>query len=175
MVMLLDEGSDISLISREAAQKLGLILGPEIQFKYSVVGANLEGVGHITTMKVKADDRMYEIRLLAIPQLNDFSVEIPPEIFELHPHLKEAKGRVPMQRKKIQILIGYMHKALVLPTRVHRHPEEPLSHPAAVQTPVGWVIIPGLNLEKGCPGCLCRVRSLTTEAPEQTDTLTTAF
>ena len=150
LVTLLDDGSDLTLISSEACERLGLNCGEPFTIQYSIVGGSMTATTRKVEVEVEGlDGKRWKIQALAMPGMNTTTPGLPGDFFERNQHLKEVNGLLPDRPARIEMLIGYQHKTLTLPESSLMDRKDPEGHPVALRTPVGWIMYSPFSLKSG--------------------------
>lgn len=140
-VALLDEGSDLTLVSRAAAKRLGLQGKDPFTLRYTVIGGTMSTMAEKATLTVKdLDGKLVILDALIVEKLNSRSPRLARDFFQQNPHLQQLRGFVPEDAEDVDILLGYAHKELTIPGDSLVNPASPKGFPVGLRTRVGWII-----------------------------------
>lgn len=142
VVTLIDEGSDMNLISQRAADRLGLVSGETFCLNYHVVGGLLTRKARPATLTISnADGESWNIQVLVVHELTGKATPIHLDVWRTQPHLAKARGHVPEEGEAIELLVGYGLKGLTVPREILSYPGEGADqHPTALRSSLGWTI-----------------------------------
>lgn len=138
---LLDEGSDITLVSSKAVKILGLNRGQESVLRYRVVGGSvIETPCWSINIKVKTQNRNEIIlKALEVGNIGTRTRSFPRNFFEKNGHLRNIENCFPVTACDVELLVGYQHKELTLPIEIIRS-EEDDKKPIGLRTSIGWTV-----------------------------------
>lgn len=142
LVTIVDEGSDMSLLSLSAAKRLGLELGEPYVLTYGVVGGKLSQKAFNTRLEViNCVGESWKMEVCVVEELPGRSMLLPSDFWDQHEYLSGARGNVPESNEPIELLVGYTLKGLSLPLQIVMAPGcEPFKHPVGMRTYLGWTI-----------------------------------
>lgn len=132
----------MNLISRNAAEQLGLELKEPYMLTYVVVGGQLRQQTFRKQLKlVTCDGDCYEIWVNVLDELPGRSMKLSAEFWDQHPYLSKAKGKVPENNEPVDLLLGYGLKGLSLPLEIASQPESvAFEYPTAMRSALGWTL-----------------------------------
>lgn len=153
LVTFIDEGSDITVLSQAAAERLGLKAREFFDLTYQVLGGTVKQKAAEAKICVSnADGEQWELDVLVLNGTTGNSVPIDDEFWRRHEYLAEARGFLPEQAEAIDLLVGYGQKGLTIPIEVKTKQGGPVNEfPVAVKCSLGWTLFGPVQSAKRLP------------------------
>ena len=151
---LVDEGSNLSYLSADAAKKLGFSPNPKGAFPLRLTAfgghqTSVQAVPRVVLIRGLRPQEQFQVVLCELDQLGERLDGLSVEATRAYPHLQEARGGIPTEPGEVEMVLGYDAKALLLQERVVAGaPNEPI----AIATKVAWMVLPPCPARAPAPG-----------------------